>query len=156
MTTRDNDMSSSAEHIKANRPALLLCAVVIAVVAMVSLARVSGFDPTQSNEVTVVQSRDVLFIDTANGGVSVFDGKTGSQLRELAPGTNGFLRATLRGLAQNRMTRGFGKDVPFRVTRTSSGMIQLIDLATGRTIALDAFGQTNAQVFARLLSTGAN
>lgn len=149
-------MSNTTEHSKANKPVLFVCTGIIAVVAMVGLARVSGFDPTQSAEVTVVQSRDILFTDTANGGVGVIDGKTGNQLRELAPGTNGFLRATLRGLAQNRMNRGFGQDVPFRVVRTSSGMIQLIDLATGRTIALDAFGQTNAQVFARLLSTGAN
>ena len=149
-------MPANTQSSKADKPVLFVCAGIIALVSVVGLLRVSGFDPTQTADVTVVESRDILFMDTTDGGVSVVDGKTGGQLSELAPGTNGFLRATLRGLAQNRMTRGFGQDVPFRVTRTSSGMIQLIDLATGRTIALDAFGQTNAQVFARLLRTGAN
>ncbi|MEO1159301.1 MAG: photosynthetic complex assembly protein PuhC [Pseudomonadota bacterium] len=149
-------MSDTTVQTTASKPVWFICAGIIAIVAMVGVARLAGFDPTQSGEVTVVESRDVLFMDTANGGVSVIDNETGSQLRELAPGTNGFLRATLRGLAKNRMTRGFGPDVPFRVARTSTGMTQLTDLATGRTITLDAFGQTNTQVFAKLLSTGAN
>ncbi len=149
-------MSDTKVQTSASKPVLFICAGVVAIVAMVGVARLSGFDPTQSNEVTVVESRDVLFLDTAKGGVSVIDNESGNQLRELAPGTNGFLRATLRGLAKHRMTKGFGQDVPFRVARTSTGMTQLTDLATGRTITLDAFGQTNTQVFARLLSTGAN
>lgn len=149
-------MSDNTVQTKASRPVFLICTGIIAIVAMVGVARLSGFDPTQSAALEVVESRDILFKDSANGGVSVIDNKTGSQLSELAPGTNGFLRATLRGLAKNRMTRGFGQDVPFRVARTSTGMTQLIDLATGRTITLDAFGQTNTQVFARLLRTGAN
>lgn len=149
-------MSDNTVQTKANRPVFLICAGIIAIVAMVGVARLSGFDPTQSAAVTVVESRDILFTDSANGGVSVIDDETGSKLSELAPGTNGFLRATLRGLAKNRMTRGFGQEIPFRVVRTSTGMTQLIDLATGRTITLDAFGQTNVQVFTRLLRTGAN
>lgn len=149
-------MPNTSKYSNANRPVYFVGSGIIAIVVMVGLARLSGFDPSQTVDVTVVESRDILFTDTANGGVRVVDGTTGGQLSELAPGTNGFLRATLRGLAQNRITNGFGPDVPFRVTRTSSGMIRLTDLATGRTIALDAFGQTNAQVFARLLSTGAN
>ena len=149
-------MSDTTVQTATSKPVWFIGAGIVAIVAMVGMARLAGVDPTQSTEFAVVDSRDVLFIDTANGGVSIIDNQTGSQLRELAPGTNGFLRVTLRGLAKNRMTRGFGPEIPFRVARTSTGMTQLTDLATGRTITLDAFGQTNTQVFATLLSTGAN
>ena len=50
---------------KASKPVFLICAGIIAIVAMVGLARLSGFDPTQSAALKVVESRDILFKDTA-------------------------------------------------------------------------------------------
>ena len=71
------------------------------------------------------------------------------------PGSNGFLRATLRGLARERKRHEGGPEIPFRLTAWSNGRLTLADPATGRTVDLAAFGPTNAEVFGRLLTLDA-
>jgi hypothetical protein len=46
---------------------------------------------------------DLAFSDAADGSVSVRESGSGRLLKVLAPGTNGFVRGVLRGLAQNRL-----------------------------------------------------
>jgi putative photosynthetic complex assembly protein len=70
----------------------------------------------------------------------------------IAPGTNGFLRATMRGLARQRLREDEGADTPFRLTEWADGRLTLEDPATGRRIEMEAFGETNEAVFARLLT----
>jgi putative photosynthetic complex assembly protein len=70
----------------------------------------------------------------------------------VAPGTNGFLRGTLRGLARERKREGLDGTVPFRLSQTRAGHLLLTDPATGRFVDLGSFGPTNAAVFARLLT----
>ncbi|MCJ2136167.1 putative photosynthetic complex assembly protein PuhC [Methylobacterium sp. J-026] len=69
----------------------------------------------------------------------------------IRPGEDGFLRGTLRGLAQARQRGGLGPDQPFSLTRYDDGRLSLADEATGRQVPLEAFGPTNAGAFARLL-----
>ncbi|MEM9473373.1 MAG: photosynthetic complex assembly protein PuhC [Pseudomonadota bacterium] len=133
-----------------------MSAVTVANAAPVSVASSSGNDLTQSAEITVVESLDILSMKAANGGFIVINNKSRCQLCEQAAGINRFLQARLRGLTEHCMTSGFGQDVPFHEARTSTGITQFTDLATGRRITLDAFDQTNTRVFAKLLSTGAN
>ncbi len=71
-----------------------------------------------------------------------------------APGTNGFARSLLRGLARERMRRGVGSEPPFQLTITADGVLLLADPVTSQAIELQAFGPTNAAVFARLISSG--
>ena len=72
----------------------------------------------------------------------------------IAPETNGFMRATLRGLAQERRRSGIDDTTPFLLTRWSDGRMSLDDVTTGRNVALDAFGETNSGAFARLFVSG--
>ncbi len=98
-----------------------------------------------------VRAVDVKFTDEADGSVGVRDGRDGHLIETLAPGTNGFVRSVMRGLAHDRMRRRIGPAQPFRVTQSREGKLALEDPATGRVIDLDAFGAPNAAAFADML-----
>ncbi len=100
---------------------------------------------------TPIAARDLRFEDRADGGIDVYDNKGLSPNDMVAPGSNAFLRATLRGLAQQRKREGENDAVPFRLTAWADGRLTLDDKDTGRHIELEAFGPTNAAAFARLL-----
>jgi putative photosynthetic complex assembly protein len=72
-------------------------------------------------------------------------------LAVLDPGTNGFVRGVLRGLARERRRQGLGSEIPFHLAQRADGRLTLVDPATERVIDLKAFGPTNTQAFARLL-----
>ncbi len=101
-----------------------------------------------------VAARDLRFEDRADGAVAVLDARDGRQVDVAAAGTNGFLRATMRGLARERALRGVEDriDAPFRLTAWSDGRVTLDDPSTGRHVELEAFGRTNEEAFARLLT----
>jgi putative photosynthetic complex assembly protein len=98
-----------------------------------------------------VRAVDVRFTDEADGSVNVHDGRDGHVIETLAPGTNGFVRSVMRGLAHERKRRGLGPAQPFRVAQARGGQLTLEDPATGRLIDLDAFGAPNALAFAEML-----
>jgi putative photosynthetic complex assembly protein len=81
----------------------------------------------------------------------------GEVVEILAPGTNGFVRGVLRGLARERKLGGMGEGPPFRLIRWDDGRLSLRDLATGRQIELVSFGPTQLETFTKLLrSAGGN
>jgi putative photosynthetic complex assembly protein len=82
----------------------------------------------------------------------VTDAQTGRQVAILAPGTNGFIRATLRGLAHSGGHEEHPRENhPFRLTALSDGRLTLDDPDTHRTLDLEAFGSLNSAAFATLL-----
>lgn len=104
----------------------------------------------------MVTSRTLLFQDRPNGAVAVFDATDPSRpIDILAPATNGFLRATMRGLAQQRIRQDASRTTPFRLTEWADGRLTLEDPATGRRVEMEAFGITNEQAFANLLTAKA-
>ncbi|MHA7838451.1 MAG: photosynthetic complex assembly protein PuhC [bacterium] len=116
-------------------------------------ARITGIGTTTSLASTPVEARTLRFEDRPDGRVVVLEETAGGQrpVDVLAPGTNGFIRSVLRGLARERMLRGIGSEPAFRLTRWTDGRLSLEDSATGRRIELDAFGPTNVAAFGRLL-----
>jgi putative photosynthetic complex assembly protein len=100
---------------------------------------------------SAVAERSLRFEDRADGAVTVYDTDQ-HRLVDVITGQNGFLRGTLRGLAQYRVRQGIGDDTPFRLTAWRDGRLTLDDPATGRHVELEAFGPTNEGVFARLLT----
>lgn len=125
----------------------LLIAATIITAAVVRYLGVDTFPPTAA----VVAARDLRFEDRTDGSVAVVNATDGQVLEVLAPGTNGFLRATLRGLVRTRKREEVGPVPPFRLTGYADGRLTLEDTGTGRRVDLEAFGQTNLQVFTRLL-----
>lgn len=104
-----------------------------------------------SEPVAIVQLR---FEDGPNGSVEIRNARSHQLVSVVAPGTGGFIRSTMRGLVRERKRNDVGAGPPFRLTRWSDGTLSLDDETTGRHIALDAFGTTNARVFASLVEQG--
>ncbi len=101
-----------------------------------------------------VAERDLRFADRGDGAVVVRDAKDGRVAAVIAPGTGGFVRATMRTLAGARERIGVGQATPFRLIAWSDGRLSLDDPAIGRVLELAAFGATNERDFAVLLSAG--
>jgi putative photosynthetic complex assembly protein len=135
------------------RPLLFIAGSAVALSIMAAGAgRIIGAtqnDPTSAPMAT----RDLLFRDQPNGGVAVFDAaNTTSPIDVIAPETNGFLRATMRGLARQRLRQDADRETPFRLTGWADGRLTLADPTTGRSVEMEAFGVTNEAVFAHLLT----
>jgi len=126
---------------------LLIAVTIMTAVLVRYYIGIDTFPPTTP----AVAARDLRFEDRPDGSVNVIDAHDGKVVTVLAPGTNGFLRATLRGLARERRIEDAGKTTPFRLTGYADGRLTLEDPDTGRRIDLEAFGQTNLSVFVRLL-----
>lgn len=126
--------------------------LVLFTIAVVALWRLSGLDQRAQYDGSIA-SRDIAVHDGNDGSVLLIDATTGKSIDTLEPGTSGFVRATLRGLARERRLAGVGPEKPFRLTHWRDGHLTLDDLATGRRIDLGAFGITNAQAFARLMQS---
>jgi putative photosynthetic complex assembly protein len=122
--------------------------------AAVAVGRVSGVGITQMPEARPVQVLDLAVEDRPDGRVALRDAGSGRLVAEVQPGEDGFLRATLRVMAQARLREGLSRAPPFRLTRWDNGTLSLDDVASGRRINLEAFGLGNAAAFARLLEQG--
>ena len=139
-----------------NRSAVLAKLPALAVVGMITVGlagaiagRITG--PTSEPERgKAIAARDLRFEDRADGAVLIYDGRSTTPF-EVVEGQNGFLRATLRGLARTRRSEGLGSAQPFHLAAYSDGRLTLDDPATGRHVELEAFGHSNADVFAHLL-----
>jgi putative photosynthetic complex assembly protein len=124
-------------------------------IAAAGTARLTGFGASHVRDGTPVESRDLRFADRTDGAVVITEAETGRVVDVASPGTNGFLRSTMRGLARDRKRQDLGTEAPFRLTRWADGRLSLQDEATGRSIDLGAFGPTNAAVFAHLMTGSA-
>ncbi len=135
------------------RSALIGAASVVAIsLIATTAARLAGINPSGAPVMPApAQSVDLRFVDEPNGSVSVRDGRDDHEVADLAPGTNGFVRGVMRGLAHDRMRRGIGSAPPFRLSVWRDGRLALLDTATGRLIDLDAFGSSNKDAFVQLL-----
>jgi len=130
----------------------LVGAGILVAFAILSAAVVRGTSvPATPDTAGATQVRNLHFEDRRDGAVVVLDADLSREIDVVAPGTNGFMRATLRGLARDRKRQGTGPEVPFRLSHWPDGRVTLDDPVTGRRVVLDAFGSVNAQAFARLL-----
>jgi putative photosynthetic complex assembly protein len=145
-------MSQTMHHEPFPRAALIGAAVLIGgALILAAVGRSSGIGTTSMPAVAAAATRDLRFVDRRDGSVAVYD-TAGNEIATLAPGTNGFARGVMRGFARSRKLEAIGDQPPFRMTRWTDGRLSLSDPATGRIVDLDAFGPTNAEVFARLMT----
>ena len=139
------------------RPVPLAYLVIMGSMMLIALiaagvSRITG--PAQTVAPSVpVSVLDLRFEDRPDGSVAVFASHETQPFTTIAPATNGFLRATVRGLANQRKREDAGDVVPFRLTAWADGRLTLDDPATGRRVELEAFGPTNEAAFAALLTT---
>jgi putative photosynthetic complex assembly protein len=134
------------------RAALAGAGLLVAAAILASgTARLTGIGTTRLPAAEAVASAELRFLDRADGAVLVQRDPDGTLIAVLPAGTNGFARGVLRGLARDRRLAHLGAGPPFRLVRWSDGRLSLEDPTTDRVIAIEAFGPTNAQVFADLL-----
>lgn len=132
----------------------LLSAIALVLFALtaVTTVRLTGVGGTRMTLPAVAESRDLQFEDGKDGAVLVFDANDRKLVDSLAPGTNGFVRVVLRGLARERRLNDIGQQPPFRLSRFENGQMTLLDTSTNKQIDLAAFGSSNAEAFTRLMS----
>lgn len=130
---------------------LALGALVLVTLLAVTFVRFTGVGVVHVPDAAPVSVREFRFEDRADGSIVVLDASRNQLLETVAPGTNGFLRGTMRGLARERHRRGIGAEIPFRMIGRADGKLTLEDPATGRRVDLGSFGPTNAAVFAQLM-----
>jgi putative photosynthetic complex assembly protein len=134
-------------------------ALVLFALGATGIVRIAGIPPAASPaamrveaKIAPIASRDLRFLDRADGAVVIEDVQTGRTASVIAPGQQtGFIRGVMRGLARDRRSRGIGDTPPFNLTAWRDGELSLTDSATGRSIELTAFGSANRAAFAALL-----
>jgi putative photosynthetic complex assembly protein len=139
-------------HEKFPRPLLVALGAILALTVIAA----AGVGLTDSRETFVTHaaatvSQPLNFVDRSDGGIDVIDPRDGHAIAEVAPGTNGFLRGALRGLARERKRRDIGARPPFVLTARTDGRLTLDDPATGRQVDLASFGATNLATFRQFL-----
>jgi len=126
--------------------ALILFILLIAVVS-----RFTGIGAVFVETAKPVESRVLRFADQPDGSLVVLEAASGEIIETFAPGTNGFVRSVMRGLARERKMTGFDHQAPFKLIRWDDNRLSLYDTATGRQIELVSFGVTQLEVFVSLL-----
>ena len=136
-------------------PLFALGALVLASVVTVAAVRITGIGAVHVPDAPTVAVREFRFEDRPDGSIVVLDASGRQLVDTVAPGTNGFLRGTMRGLARERMRQGVSRELPFRMVGHSDGKLTLEDPGTGRRVDLGSFGPTNAAVFAQIMASPA-
>ena len=132
----------------------LMAAGGLVLFALVSVAgsRLTGVGDVRMTLPAAVESRDLQFEDGKGGTVLVYDASNRELIETIAPGTNGFVRVVLRGLARERKLGDVGQEPPFRLTRHANGQMTLTDTSSNKLINLAAFGSANSLAFTRLMA----
>jgi putative photosynthetic complex assembly protein len=141
-----------AAPITVPKPALYMAAAMIVfVIGLAASARIFGFGSEHDRGGTVLVERDLQFADAPDGGIIVTDATTKQASARIDPGTNGFVRGSLRALARGRTAAGIAHDVPFKLVRYTDGRLVLIDPSTKQSVTISSFGHTQVESFERLL-----
>lgn len=135
------------------RGALIGAALLIGSTLLLAVgARLTGVGVTTTDDARITAAYAVRFEDKADGSVSVYQGRSDELIISLAPGTNGFVRGVMRGLARERRMHDVGSAEPFMLNQTTAGELRLHDPTIGRTIDLQAFGADNFGAFANIFA----
>ena len=118
----------------------------------VTIVRVGDLGTSYVSTAAAQYERALKFEDRVDGSIAVIDARDGGLIDLIAPGSNGFLRGALRGLARERKRMGQGAEVPFMLVARTDGRLTLDDPVSKRQIDLKSFGPTNASVFEQFLS----
>jgi putative photosynthetic complex assembly protein len=131
--------------------AKVLIASVISIILLLVFINSRDLSQVRERDASPAQVLQLRFEDRPDGSIAVIDYKTGKQI-DSVQGEAGFVRGTLRGLAQERKRRGLDSGPPFELIYRADGRLTLADTATGRMVDLESFGPTNAGTFFKLFN----
>ncbi len=129
----------------------MLIADVIIIILLLVFINSRDLSTVREPDASPVKVLQLRFEDRPDGSIAVIDYKTGKQI-DAVQGEAGFVRGTLRGLAQERKRRGLDSGPPFELIYRADGRLTLSDTATGRLVDLESFGPSNASTFFKLLN----
>jgi putative photosynthetic complex assembly protein len=130
--------------------AKILIATLMTIILILVFINSRDLSKVREPDASPAQVLQLRFEDRPDGSIAIIDYKTGKQI-DAVEGEAGFVRGTLRGLAQERKRRGLDSGPPFELIYRADGRLTLSDTATGRMVDLESFGPTNAGSFYRLL-----
>ena len=130
--------------------AKVLIAALMSIILLLVFINSRDLSKVREPDASPAQVLQLRFEDRPAGSIAIIDYKTGKQI-DAVQGEAGFVRGTLRGLAQERKRRGLDSGPPFELIYRTDGRLTLSDTATGRMVDLESFGPTNAGSFYRLL-----
>ncbi len=133
-------------------PLFAVGGLLLATLLTVTTVQLTGIGAVHAQEAPAVATREFRFEDQQDGSITVVEAQSRRLLDTVAPGTGGFLRGTMRGLARERHRRGIGPEQPFRMVGHADGRLTLEDPATGRRVDVGSFGPTNAAVFGHIMA----
>lgn len=151
-----NKNAPIVEHSRAERfprlPLYAIGAVLALTLISVTIVRVGNLGTSFITTAAAQTERALKFEDRVDGAIAVIDARDGGLIDLIAPGSNGFLRGALRGLARERKRMGQGAEVPFMLVARIDGRLTLDDPVSKRQVDLKSFGPTNARVFEQFLT----
>lgn len=133
-------------------PIMAASLLVVLAITGTAVVRLTGSGVDKTPVATAAVTHELRFEDGADGSILIYDAKHNKLIDSAAPGTNNFLRGTLRGLARERKRVGVDNRPPFRLIARADGRLMLEDPSTGRYVDLGSFGNTNRETFVRLLA----
>jgi putative photosynthetic complex assembly protein len=131
--------------------AKILVALGISIVLLLVFINSRNLSQVREPDAAPTKVLQLRFEDRPDGSIAVINYKTGQEIDSIQ-GEAGFVRGTLRGLAQERKRRGLDSGPPFELIYRADGRLTLFDTATGRMIDLESFGPTNAGTFFKLFN----
>lgn len=131
--------------------AKMLIAGLISVVLLFVFINSRDLSRVREPDASPAKVLQLRFEDRPDGSIAVIDYKSGKQIDSIQ-GEAGFVRGTLRGLAQERIRRGLDSGPPFELIYRTNGRLTLCDTATGRMVDLESFGPSNAGTFFKLFN----
>ena len=131
--------------------AKVLIAALMSIILLLVFINSRDLSKVREPDASPAQVLQLRFEDRPDGSIAVIDYKSGKQI-DAVQGEAGFVRGTLRGLAQERKRRGLDSGPPFELIYRADGRLSLSDTATGRLVDLESFGPTNASTFFKLFN----
>jgi len=131
--------------------AKVLIAALMSIILLLVFINSRDLSKVREPDASPAQVLQLRFEDLPDGSIAIIDYKTGKQI-DTVQGEAGFVRGTLRGLAQERKRRGLDSGPPFELIYRADGRLTLSDTATGRLVDLESFGPTNASTFFKLFN----
>jgi putative photosynthetic complex assembly protein len=148
-------MSTAAAPILPVKTVTAALAALVLLVLSIGVMRLAGYRPDPTLPVDVApaeRSRLLQFHDESDGSVTVRDAATDALIQTFKTGEGAFVRSTVRALVNDRRRRGVTAPGNFRLELREEAKVYLIDEASGRVLALNAFGPSNSAVFAAFIS----
>lgn len=136
-------------------PGLLLGAglLILFTLSVIVFGRTTGVGVVRMQTGVVVDSRALRFENRPGGVIAVFDDSTGEVIDVVSPiDGRGFVDVAVRAMNFERERLGGKGPLVYHLKRWEDGRLMLEDPATGHRLYLGAFGASNREAFAQLLT----